>query len=164
MARMGWSTWPGYQRSLPFVCSYNRFVWILWVYPDRLGTDDRRRSEIVLKRFRWPLVERFVRANRIDKVLFDSPVRKLGIVTQGKAVQDARQALKQLGLGDETAATLGISFHKMGCIHPVEREGLCEFATDQQELLFIEEKEPLTENQSKALLYGRPGAPLIVGK
>jgi indolepyruvate ferredoxin oxidoreductase len=130
-------------------------------YPTHL---DRVQSEIVAKRYRWPLVEKFVRANRIDRILFDAPTRRLGIVASGKAVADARQAITQLGLGDDAAAALGISFYKLGCTYPVERQGLYEFAHGQHELLFIEEKEGLTEQQAKALLYGRPGAPRIVGK
>ncbi len=130
-------------------------------YPTHL---DRVQSEIVAKRFRWPLVEAFVRANRIDRILIDAPKRRLGIVTQGKAVQDTRQALAQLGLDDHSAAACGISLYKLGCIHPVERLGLIEFADGQEELLFIEEKEGLTEAQAKAILYNRDGAPAIVGK
>jgi indolepyruvate ferredoxin oxidoreductase len=125
---------------------------------------DRVQSEIVVKRYRWPLVEKFVRANGIDRVLIDSNARKLGIVATGKAVQDARQALQLLGLGEAEAAALGISLYQLGCMYPVEREGLAEFAAGQTELLFIEEKEGLTEAQAKALLYGRAGAPAIVGK
>jgi indolepyruvate ferredoxin oxidoreductase len=125
---------------------------------------DRVQSEIVAKRFRWPLVEKFVRANGIDRVLIDNGARKLGIVATGKAVQDARQALKLLGLTDLDAAALGISLYQLGCMYPVEREGLAEFAAGQSELLFIEEKDGLTEAQAKAILYGRPVAPPIVGK
>jgi indolepyruvate ferredoxin oxidoreductase len=125
---------------------------------------DRVQSEIVAKRFRWPLVEKFVRANGIDRVLIDNGARKLGIVSTGKAVQDARQALKLLGLDDVDAAALGISLYQLGCMYPVEREGLAEFAAGQAELLFVEEKDGLTEAQAKAILYGRPGAPPIVGK
>lgn len=125
---------------------------------------DRTQSEIVAKRFRWPLVEKFVRANSIDRILIDTGIRKLGIVATGKAVQDVRQALKLLGLDDDDAAALGISLYQLGCMYPVEREGLAEFSTGQQELLFVEEKEGLTEAQAKAILYGRAGAPPIVGK
>jgi indolepyruvate ferredoxin oxidoreductase len=125
---------------------------------------DRLQSEIVLKRYRWPLIGKFVRANRIDRVLFDAPSRKLGIVSSGKAVQDARQALTLLGLNDARAAALGISFYKLGCTYPLERVGLFEFAADQTELLFIEEKDGITETQAKAALYGRADAPMIVGK
>ncbi len=130
-------------------------------YPTHI---DRIGSEIVVKRYRWPLVEKFVRANRIDRVLIDAPARRIGIVTTGKAVQDVRQALKLLGLDDAAAAALGVSVYKLGCMYPVEREGLAEFAAGQAELLFIEEKDPLTENQAKAILYGRPAMPRIVGK
>ncbi len=125
---------------------------------------DRVQSEIVAKRFRWPLVEKFVRANGIDRVLINTGIRRLGIVSTGKAVQDVRQALTLLGLDDAGAAALGISLYQLGCMYPVEREGLAEFADGQAELLFVEEKDGLTEAQAKAILYGRPGAPPIVGK
>ncbi|WP_264448007.1 indolepyruvate ferredoxin oxidoreductase family protein [Novosphingobium sp. JCM 18896] len=130
-------------------------------YPTHL---DRAQSEIVVKRYRWPLVERFVRANRIDRVLMDAPQRRLGIVSCGKAVQDARQALTLLGLDKAAAEALGVSFYKLGCVYPVERDGLREFAMGHDELIFIEEKEGLTEQQAKAALYGQTGAPRIVGK
>ena len=125
---------------------------------------DRMRSEVILKRYRLPLVERFVRANGVDKVLISAPKRALGIISTGKAVQDVRQALALLGLDDAAAARAGVSFYKLGCMYPVERQGLGAFADGHQELLFVEEKEPLTENQAKSILYGRPGAPKIVGK
>lgn len=125
---------------------------------------DRVRSEIILKRHRWPLVERFIRANPINKVLFDAPTRRIGLVATGKAVQDVRQALRLLGLNEESAAALGLSMWKLGCVFPVERDGLAEFAAGQDELIFIEEKEGLAEGQAKALLYGRQDMPRIVGK
>ena len=130
-------------------------------YPTHI---DRVQSEIVAKRYRWPLVEKFVRANGVNKVLIDTPTRRLGIVSTGKAVQDVLQAFKLLDLDDAKAAALGISFYKLGCMYPVEREGLAEFAAGQSELLIIEEKEPLVENQAKTILYGRVGAPPIFGK
>jgi indolepyruvate ferredoxin oxidoreductase len=125
---------------------------------------DRLRSEVIFKRYRWPLVERFIRANGINRVIIDAPSRSLGIVTTGKAVQDVRQALRLLGLDDDAAAAAGISVYKLGCMYPVEREGLAGFARGHDELLFIEEKEGLTESQAKAILYGRSGMPRIVGK
>src|SRR3546814_11833640 len=67
---------------------------------------DRVQSEIVAKRFRWPLVEKFVRANGIDRVLIDNGARKLGIVATGKAVQDGGRALKLLSLEDGTAQVI----------------------------------------------------------
>lgn len=125
---------------------------------------DRQRSEVIAKQYRWPLVSTFVRANRLDKVRINAPVRQLGIVTSGKAVQDAFQALQLLGLDNALAASLGISLYQLGCVYPVEHEGLREFAKGHRELLFIEEKDDLTESQAKAILYGTQQAPRIVGK
>lgn len=125
---------------------------------------DRVRSEMIAKRYRMPLVAKFVRANGIDRVLIDAPKRRLGIVAAGKAAQDARQAIAMLGLDERAAAAAGISLYKLGCVYPVEPEGLQAFAQGHDELLFIEEKEPLTEGQAKAILYGRPGMPRILGK
>ncbi len=130
-------------------------------YPSHL---DRLTSDIVVKRYRWPLVFKFLRANAINRVLFDAPKRRLGIVSAGKAVEDARQALMLLGLSDEQAGALGISFYKLGCVHPIDPEGMGEFAEGQDELLFIEEKEPVAEKAAKAALYGTGQTPRIVGK
>ena len=125
---------------------------------------DRQQSEIIVKRYRWPLIGKFVAANGLDEVRIDAAQRRLGIVSNGKAAQDVMQALHLLGLDEAAAGALGISFYKLGCVYPVEATGLISFARHQDELLFIEEKDGLTENQAKAILYGRKDTPLIVGK
>jgi indolepyruvate ferredoxin oxidoreductase len=130
-------------------------------YPTHL---DRVQSEIVAKRYRWPLVQKFVRANSIDKVIINAPKRRLGIISTGKAVQDVLQALRLIGLDDESAAALGISLYKLGCMYPVEEQGLAEFAADHDKIFIIEEKEGLVENQVKSILYGSGVTPVIVGK
>jgi indolepyruvate ferredoxin oxidoreductase len=130
-------------------------------YPTHI---DRIGSEMVHKRFRWPLVGKFVRANGIDRILVAAPRRRLGIISAGKAVQDVRQALMLLELSDAEAAEAGISLYQLGCVYPVEGEGLRAFAEGHDELLFVEEKEGLCEQQAKALLYGLKDMPCIVGK
>jgi len=130
-------------------------------YPTHL---DRVQSEIVAKRYRWPLVQKFVRANNIDKVIISAPKRRLGIISTGKAVQDVRQALRLIGLDDDSAAALGISMYKLGCMYPLEEQGLAEFAAGHEKLLIVEEKEGLVENQVKSILYGSGTTPVIVGK
>ncbi|MEC9359247.1 MAG: indolepyruvate ferredoxin oxidoreductase family protein [Pseudomonadota bacterium] len=125
---------------------------------------DRERSIVVHTRYRWPLIEKFVDANPVNRLLIDAPVRRLGIVSAGKAVQDAVQALKMLGLDEQRAADSGVSLYKLGCVFPVSTRGLGDFAKGQAELLFVEEKEPVTERQAKEILYGQPQAPRIVGK
>ena len=47
---------------------------------------------------RLPAAQAFARANGIDRVVLSSPQPRLGIVTTGKATQDVRQALDELGI------------------------------------------------------------------
>ncbi|HET9339517.1 MAG TPA: indolepyruvate ferredoxin oxidoreductase family protein, partial [Casimicrobiaceae bacterium] len=45
----------------------------------------------------------YVRANGLDRIIFDSPKPKLGIVTTGKSFGDTMQALSDLGIDKELA-------------------------------------------------------------
>jgi indolepyruvate ferredoxin oxidoreductase len=125
---------------------------------------DRLRSDVVVTRYRIPLVHKFVRANNIDRVLIDAPKRKLGIVTAGKATQDVMQALTKLGINTERAKALGISVYQVGCVWPLEPEGLKDFAKGHEELLFVEEKREVVQPQATSILYGSVDAPRISGK
>ena len=59
-------------------------------------------DEIILKRYKLPLVQRFARANRIDRVAFGDAGARFGLVTAGKAFQDTMQALATLGIDPAT--------------------------------------------------------------
>jgi len=122
------------------------------------------KTETDIVQYRLPLLHRFVRANGIDRITLDSPGRKLGIVTAGKAFHDVMQALRLLGVDRNRAAALGVSVYKVGCVWPLEPEGLKAFATGQTELLFLEEKRAVVEDQAASILYGEPVRPRIVGK
>src|SRR3546814_13978470 len=69
---------------------------------------------------RLPLVQRFVRANRIDRRVFEGRERTLGIVTAGKSYVDVLEALRLLGLDETAAAAAGISLYKIGCVCPLD--------------------------------------------
>ncbi|MBA3895943.1 MAG: indolepyruvate ferredoxin oxidoreductase family protein [Sphingomonadaceae bacterium] len=113
-----------------------------------------------------PAALAFAAANRIDRVTHDSPQRRLGIVTTGKSWRDTLQALRDLGIGDDRARELGISVFKVGMSWPIEPGAISRFATGQHELMVIEEKRPLIEDQLKALLFNLPAGdrPRIIGK
>lgn len=122
------------------------------------------RDEIIHKRYRLPLAQRFCRANGIDRVEFGIAQRKLGLVTAGKSYGDVLQALRYLGIDDARARHLGLDVYKVGMIWPLEPEGLREFASGCDELFFIEEKSAFMEPQATALLYNDAHRPRIVGK
>jgi indolepyruvate ferredoxin oxidoreductase len=113
---------------------------------------------------RLPAARAFVRANGLDRVVLDSPRRRLGIVTTGKAYLDVRQALAELGLDEERAADLGLAVYKVAMSWPLEPEGLRRFARGLEYLLVVEEKRPLLEEQIAATLYNLPERPRLSGK
>ena len=117
-----------------------------------------------LHRRKIPAALAFARANRLDKVMLDAPTARIGIVTVGKSYPDTRQALRNLGVDDERAAALGLRLYKVAMAWPLEPEGVREFADGLTEIIVIEEKRGLVEDQLKQALYGRANAPRVVGK
>ena len=119
--------------------------------------------EVTVKRVRLPQVHKFVRANNIDKLRIGG-TDGLGIVTSGKSYSDVIQALSLLGLDTAAAKSLGIAIYKVGCVWPLEPEGLQEFAHGRQELLFVEEKSAMLEPQAAQLFINAVERPRLVGK
>jgi len=120
-------------------------------------------AEVILKRHRLPLVHKFVRANNIDKVKIDGK-GGIGIVTAGKTYEDVIQAMNLIGLSHQKAESLGIGVYKIGCVWPLEPTGLKEFAGGRPELLFIEEKNPIVEDQASKVFINEKQHPVIAGK
>ena len=109
----------------------------------------------------------YVRANGLDRIVWDSPRARLGIVTTGKSYGDTRQALCDLGIDENVARELGIRLYKVAMNWPLEPQGARKFAQGLEEILVVEEKRQLIEYQIKEELYAwsvdkRP--PHVVGK
>jgi indolepyruvate ferredoxin oxidoreductase len=121
-------------------------------------------EEAILRRYKLPLVQRFARANRIDRLMFGPADARFGIVAAGKAWHDVRLALRALGIDDARAAALGVAVYKVALLWPLEPEGLSEFAQGKQELFFVEEKSAFVEAQAASVLYNLPTRPRITGK
>src|SRR6266404_2653215 len=108
----------------------------------------------------------FARANPLDRLVFDPPKARFGIAATGKAYLDVRQALDDLGLDDARAARLGVRLYKVGLSWPLEPQGAKAFAAGLEEVLVVEEKRPLIEDQLVKLLYHLDAGqrPRIIGK
>ena len=112
----------------------------------------------------------FARANRIDRVVIDSPKARLGIVTTGKSYLDVLQALEYLGIDARAAADIGIRVYKVGMTWPLEPIGIREFAKGLEDIIVVEEKRSFIESQMKESMYNWPDSisdstrPSIIGK
>jgi indolepyruvate ferredoxin oxidoreductase len=95
----------------------------------------------------------YIRANRLNHIVIDSPRAWFGIMTAGKAYLDTRQALDDLGLDEPTCVQLGIRLFKVGVVWPLEAQTVREFATGLEEILVVEEKRQLMEYALKEELY-----------
>ncbi|HVK94556.1 MAG TPA: indolepyruvate ferredoxin oxidoreductase family protein, partial [Noviherbaspirillum sp.] len=111
-------------------------------------------------------VAAFARLNSIDRQIVTPRDARIGIVTCGKAHLDLMEALRLLGLDAAQLEELGVRIYKIGLTYPIEKTRLLEFVHGLQDVLVIEEKGPVLEQQIKSLLFNMPAAtrPLVIGK
>ncbi len=109
----------------------------------------------------------YVRANGLDRIVWDSPRARLGIVTTGKSFGDVMEALSSLGITEAVARDIGLRVYKVAMSWPLEPQGARRFADGLEEILVVEEKRQLIEYEIKEELYNwKEGvrAPRVVGK
>ena len=123
-------------------------------------------QELRLHQYAMHAAQAFARANQIDKIIFDSPRARLGIVTTGKSYLDVLQALEYLGIDHRAAEDIGIRVYKVGMTWPLEPEGIRAFARGVEDIVVVEEKRSFLESQMKEYMYNWDQAtrPSIVGK
>jgi indolepyruvate ferredoxin oxidoreductase len=115
---------------------------------------------------KWYAALAYVRANRLNHNVIEGPNDRFGLMASGKAYNDTRQALLDLGLDDATCRRVGIRLHKVAVVWPLEAQLTREFATGLQEILVVEEKRQVIEYQLKEELYHWRAdvRPRVVGK
>jgi len=130
-------------------------------WPDRSLVQEER-----LYRYKLPAALAYLRANPLNRVIWDSPDARIGIAASGKGYLDTVEALRLLGLEGEPARRIGLRLYQVGVIWPLEPFGLREFAAGLQEIIVVEEKRPVLEAQIKDELYALPDhqRPRVVGK
>ncbi|HMM65542.1 MAG TPA: indolepyruvate ferredoxin oxidoreductase family protein [Dokdonella sp.] len=121
-------------------------------------------QEMRLHRYAVQAATAFARANRIDRIVLDSPKARLGIVTTGKSYLDVLQALEYLGIDERDAREIGIRVYKIGMTWPLEPIGIREFANGLEDVIVVEEKRSFIESQMKEYMYNWPTRPSVVGK
>ena len=103
--------------------------------------------------YKWYAALAYIRANKLNYNVIESSRDRFGIIASGKAFNDTRQALADLGLDDDTCRALGLRLHKVNVVWPLEATITRDFAQGLQEILVVEEKRQVIEYQLKEELY-----------
>jgi indolepyruvate ferredoxin oxidoreductase len=123
-------------------------------------------QEARLMDYKWYAALAYVRANKLNHNVIEGKKDRFGIIASGKAFNDTRQALADLGLDDATCRDIGVRLHKVNVVWPLEATITRDFAQGLQEILVVEEKRQVIEYQLKEELYNwRPDVrPNVLGK
>jgi len=134
-------------------------VHIRW--PDPPLEQERR-----LNKYKIYAARHFAYVNKLNRVMIDSPNARLGIITTGKAYLDVLQALEDLGIDRRKAAEIGLRVYKLGMSWPLEPVATHEFAKGLEEILVVEEKRSIVEDQLTGQLYNWPvnERPRVIGE
>ncbi len=111
-------------------------------------------------------VAAFARVNSIDRLLIPAERATVGILTCGKAHHDLMEVLRRLEITPAMLEAAGVRLYKVGLSFPIETGRVRAFAAGLAEILVIEEKAAIVENQLRDLFYDAPAGarPAIVGK
>ncbi|MCY4217826.1 MAG: indolepyruvate ferredoxin oxidoreductase family protein [Gammaproteobacteria bacterium] len=123
-------------------------------------------QERLLNRYRIYAARAFAYSNRLNRIMLNTDNPRLGIVTSGKSYLDVMEAMSDLGIDKETASQIGIRILKVGMSWPLEPISTHEFARGLNEILVVEEKRSVLEDQITGQLYNWPVAarPVVVGE
>ncbi len=116
--------------------------------------------------YKWYAALAYIRANKLNHNVIAGPNDRFGLIASGKAYNDTRQALHDLGLDEATCSRLGIRLHKVNVVWPLEATITRDFAQGLQEILVVEEKRQVIEYQLKEELYNWRAdvRPAVLGK
>jgi len=120
-------------------------------WPDPPLAQERR-----LNKFKIYAAREFARVNGLNKIVVNSKKPRFGIITTGKAYLDVMQALEDLGIDQAVAEQIGLRVYKVGMSWPLEPVKTHEFAEGLEEILVVEEKRSIIEDQLTGQLYNYP--------
>jgi indolepyruvate ferredoxin oxidoreductase len=138
----------------------------LFVYRQRpmAAPADSLDAEADLYGPRAEVVRAYGAANGLDVIELDPPHATIGIAATGTTFDSVRQALADLGADDFALHDAGIRLLRIGMPTPLGPDKITAFAEGLDEIVVVEDKTAFIETQVREILYGRTGAPRILGK
>ncbi len=121
------------------------------------ASDSALAQEERLHRWKLPAFLEMARANGLDRATHATADPRLVIVTTGKAWLDTIAALDRLGFDEARRVAAGIAVYKVAVTWPLDSAPILALARRSAELVFVEEKAGLIEDQLLAA-WARAGA------
>ena len=115
--------------------------------------DGALEQELRLNKYKIYAAREFARVNKLNNIVIDSSKPRLGIIATGKAWLDVMQALEDLGIDERKAGEIGLRLFKVGMSWPLDPFSTHEFAQGLEEILVVEEKRSIIEDQLTGQLY-----------
>ncbi len=130
-------------------------------WPDGPIEQEKRLISVKLK-----AAQAFVRTNKLDRISHTVSKKRLGIVAPGKAWLNVCQAFDELDLSQSERKDLGIGVFKVAMPWPLEPTRIRDWAKDFDEIIVIEEKRNLIEDQLARVIYDlqENERPRLIGK
>ncbi|MFE6941996.1 indolepyruvate ferredoxin oxidoreductase family protein [Streptomyces chartreusis] len=113
---------------------------------------------------RLRLAREYCRLNRLNRIELRGDHDIMGIVASGRTYRELRAALDRLGLTDARLTDAGIRLLKISMPYPMDTETIVDFADGLNRIIVVEEKRSFIETAVREALYGRAGAPRVLGK
>ncbi|MGV9820449.1 indolepyruvate ferredoxin oxidoreductase family protein [Nocardia xishanensis] len=113
---------------------------------------------------RWELVKAYATVNELDVIEVNPACARIGVAATGTTFDAMRQALLDLGVDDAALSRAGVRLLRIGMPFPIAPERVRQFADGLERIVVVEDKTAFVETQIRDILYGRAGAPEIVGK
>lgn len=128
--------------------------------------DDAVGAERRLWDHKLPAARAYATLNGLDRVTHGaSRPRSLGILASGRAWLEVSEWLRQAGISNQALEDAGISVMKVAMVWPLT-DLPATWASGAREILVVEDKAPILEEQLRSALYGLDAdrRPEIVGK
>jgi indolepyruvate ferredoxin oxidoreductase len=115
--------------------------------------DPWSQGEVRFHKFKLPAILAFARANGINRVERDVSDARVAILASGKSWLDLQQALTDLGIDDALLRVVGVRQVKISMPWPLDHSLVREWCTGLEEVIVLEEKRQLVEDQVRSALY-----------
>ncbi len=104
------------------------------------------------------------RVHRLNRIVHEPPTPRTALVAPGPAFSTLSRALRLLDIDDDALDALGVRLVRMDLVWPIHPDDVAELAAGVEQVIVVEDKRPFVERQIRDALYGRAGAPEVLGK